>query len=124
MGKLNKRRGRRVSDLIQRGDALICHWCKQQVEKVPPHHTGTDIAPNAATVDHVHPIGSGGMDRLFNCVMACYKCNQTRGKPLSVCTLEEQEFRKSIISEENRLLEKYHARVQKLLEEMCICFQR
>lgn len=41
-----------------------CFWCLKQTK---------------LTKDHIVPHSMGGSNRMFNIVMACYECNQSRG---------------------------------------------
>ena len=46
-----------------------------------------------ATVDHVHPLGEGGLDRTDNYEIVCYLCNQKRANkaPHGVKQWEDHE---------------------------------
>lgn len=45
----------------------FCHWCEKPLEK------------RTATADHLTPLSRGGSNEAWNIVLACHKCNETRG---------------------------------------------
>ena len=54
-----------------------CHWCQKL------------LTFKEATVDHEPPLAKGG--HKFQAVIACEKCNQTRGKQLAE-TLRRERY--------------------------------
>lgn len=68
-----KLKGRRKSTLHARKrkrwikDRGVCHWC------------GDPVTEENATIDHVIPLGRGGIDNCANMVLACRDCNEWRG---------------------------------------------
>jgi len=45
----------------------ICHWCP------------TELTHETATIEHIIPLGRGGLDNPNNITLACKPCNETRG---------------------------------------------
>jgi len=45
----------------------FCHWCK------------CSLTNETGTVDHLIPLGLGGLNNMNNYVLACEPCNQDRG---------------------------------------------
>lgn len=45
-----------------------CYWCEQEIDHI-----------DEATVDHVIPLGRGGIDNMNNKVLSCLPCNRDRG---------------------------------------------
>lgn len=54
-----------------------CAYCGEAVT------LGDESAPTYATIDHVKPQSKGGRDTLDNLVLACHRCNQTKGASAS-----------------------------------------
>ena len=55
----------------------VCHWCGCEVVK---GEYDVPSASNTATSDHVVSHAEGGSNSMGNLVLACYRCNQERGK--------------------------------------------
>lgn len=68
--------GARTEDVrweLSRRDGWRCHYCLRL------------LAHSTATLEHVVPRAWGGQSGLRNLVMACQRCNGTRGSELVVC---------------------------------------
>jgi len=65
------RDGRRRSYKRERGVLLkkhpFCHWCK------------TKLTKETATIEHLIPLGMGGINNMNNYALACEGCNHERG---------------------------------------------
>jgi 5-methylcytosine-specific restriction endonuclease McrA len=57
-----------------------CHWCRRRCLPASRRKATTPPRPLDATLDHVVPQAEGGPTTPENCVMACFACNQRRGK--------------------------------------------
>lgn len=69
---------KRLHKLIYR-DGLFCHYCGCRCEI---SHDNIQ-RENTATVDHIIPKAIGGLDKIDNCVLACYKCNNSKGRKIN-----------------------------------------
>lgn len=57
-----------------------CHWCKERmIFRGEPSYDGGEMI---ATVEHVIPLGRGGLDNENNRVLAHKKCNNARGSDM------------------------------------------
>lgn len=48
----------------------FCHWCD------------TELNRDTATIEHIIPLGVGGLDNANNRALACNKCNSNRGSDM------------------------------------------
>jgi 5-methylcytosine-specific restriction endonuclease McrA len=68
-GKISKRSGNsriKRSRLIKKG-VNKCHWCQKP------------LTLDDSTLEHIIPLGLGGLDNANNLTLACEKCNSKRG---------------------------------------------
>lgn len=93
-----KSRNRRKMDQrawLWRAQDGRCYWCKQPT-KPGPHDPG-DVAPDAATLDHLHSRLNAERGRhagKLTHVMACRACNERRGwEECAALPIEEQRRR-------------------------------
>lgn len=68
--KKPKRRG------VMRTDPTKCHYCKNHFETYE------------LTRDHIVPKSKGGLNRVWNIVPACLKCNQEKGQQWPTCNCD------------------------------------
>lgn len=62
-----------------------CHYCKRLTDRV-----GEDgNSPNAPTREHIVPRSLGGCNDMENYVLACRKCNESRGTILFFCSCRD-----------------------------------
>lgn len=54
----------------------LCAYCRKSATR--------DAGPRSATIDHVTPIASGGLDEIGNMVLACQRCNFEKGEGVAV----------------------------------------
>lgn len=59
-------------------DGNNCHYCKVVMDK-------PSRSPNSVSADHVVPRASGGVNSLYNLVLACEKCNNGYGSQYIKC---------------------------------------
>jgi 5-methylcytosine-specific restriction endonuclease McrA len=73
--------------IIWERDNYICRYCDRKVIDI--YQNGGELPVNAATVDHVFPVGKGGSeDDPDNMVTACHYCNNLLGDDFT--TIEEK----------------------------------
>ena len=60
-----------------------CHWCKARIDL------------STSTLDHIIPLGRGGLDNANNRVLACEPCNQRRGHRMPETKLRPTEVKDS-----------------------------
>lgn len=76
LAKRNKRRKggyRKIKHrLFYNKGRTTCRWCHKPMTMVPGH----DLS---ATLEHIVPLDSGGLDNPNNMDLACRKCNHERG---------------------------------------------
>ena len=46
------------------------------------HYCGRELYDATATIEHLVPLSQGGTNQRTNKVVACYKCNHARSRPL------------------------------------------
>ena len=56
-------------------DGYTCQYCDKHVIDYPDGRPRLDLA----TVDHVRPLGKGGLNSFDNLVTACWECNSILG---------------------------------------------
>lgn len=61
----------------------LCEYCREPIEMRP--------GPRQATIDHVIPRSSGGLDVIDNLRLACHECNQEKGSGVSIDVFVEAE---------------------------------
>ena len=54
-------------------------WWKQQLGQGKCYHCEKRFPPAELTMDHLIPIGRGGMSNKKNCVPSCKECNSRKG---------------------------------------------
>lgn len=79
-GALDRRHVKIMAQLIER-DGIRCHWCR--IETTPAPKNGRQ-EPTTRTRDHLIPVAERGPDTLGNSVIACFDCNQRRGRVTSI----------------------------------------
>lgn len=78
--------------VIARDGLTTCFWCRQ------PFASEDD-----ATLEHIHPIFSGGVHDLRNCTLACAACN-SRNQPRVLVEMQKERWAaKEAYREANRL---------------------
>lgn len=88
----DKRRGsyRKVRErLLRKSDK--CHWCEIK------------LTLDTSTLDHVIPLGLGGLDHPTNWVLACAPCNAKRGCSMPELEAEALSTIGSLVDERNAL---------------------
>jgi hypothetical protein len=78
--------------VIARDGLTTCFWCRQ------PFHSEEE-----ATLEHIHPIFSGGVHDLRNCTLACVACNSRNQPRVLIEANEERRASKAAQREANRL---------------------
>ena len=61
------------------GKAQFCYWCGLKVHYATRTHKKFVNDDQQATRDHLTPRSHGGTGALSNVVVACKRCNSTRG---------------------------------------------
>jgi 5-methylcytosine-specific restriction endonuclease McrA len=64
-------------------------WWKRRISTGVCHYCRRRVGPHALTMDHVVPLGRGGVSRRGNVVPACKDCNTRKRRLLPV---EWQEY--------------------------------
>jgi 5-methylcytosine-specific restriction protein A len=54
-------------------------WWRQELGKGLCYHCNERFRPEELTMDHLIPIGRGGMSNKKNCVTSCKACNTKKG---------------------------------------------
>jgi 5-methylcytosine-specific restriction endonuclease McrA len=67
--------GRLLFEQIGNSQNWKCHYCKLELDIVEPYIKKA----NQPTFEHLIPLGKGGADHPDNLVVACFRCNQSRG---------------------------------------------
>lgn len=62
---------------LRKRDGDLCHYCQQ--ETVIGRFPKGERPDNMATLEHLLPISRGGSHTFANCVVACWRCNITKG---------------------------------------------
>ena len=75
--KLGQHASQRLRNQVLRRDGPNCHWCGCMTYK----NTDGTLRPanNATTFDHLVDREDGGADSAENGVIACWRCNTSRG---------------------------------------------
>ena len=71
-------RGKRAKKRLMAKHPL-CHWCKEP------------LTAENATLEHIVPLGRGGLDHHCNMTLACYDCNQMRGSNMPELEKEQAQ---------------------------------
>lgn len=66
-----------IRDMLFEQQGGKCYWCGRTCRQ--PRKGVSCHDPDIATYDHVHPKCKGGDVSIGNGVMACHRCNVTRG---------------------------------------------
>lgn len=61
---------------VMRTNPTKCHYCKQH------------FPAGTLTQDHIVPKARGGLDRIWNIVAACLKCNQDKADKWPTCNCD------------------------------------
>lgn len=69
---------RRLRAAVMARDGTACAYCKTSTVEWQ-HAEGVPQPDNLATLDHVVRVEDGGTNDLDNLVIACRRCNVTRG---------------------------------------------
>lgn len=75
-----KRTKRSPTVLKIRQKANFCYYCFRQL--VDSASAGESQYINSRTIDHFIPIDRGGINILYNIVICCFRCNQTKANLL------------------------------------------
>ncbi len=78
--------------VIARDGLTTCFWCRE------PFASEED-----ATLEHIHPIFSGGVHDLRNCTLACVSCNSRNQPRVLIEKKEEVRASKAARREANKL---------------------
>lgn len=73
-------RGVTITSLRKR-DGDCCHYCKTKM--VFASFKKGERPDNMATLEHIIPVSKGGAHSWRNCVIACWRCNITKGAKLT-----------------------------------------
>jgi len=68
---------REFRNLLIRLNGAVCFYCKRELKRIgvfKSQHRDDDL-----TIDHIVPISKGGKWEIGNLVLACYRCNVTKG---------------------------------------------
>lgn len=78
MGQHDKRRIRQLRELLFERQGGLCHYCGVHMRQT--RIRGQRAHPdNLATLEHLVLRSKGGATSILNCVVACHRCNSTRG---------------------------------------------
>lgn len=83
-GRRTKRRVLEVSTFLEVVDLFLlieqqdgqCHYCLKDLDLF---HDGNEYNPDAPHLEHVNPLSKGGEHSYANCVVACARCNLSKG---------------------------------------------
>ena len=73
---LSSREKKEIRDVLIAEQGGLCAYCNAEM-------VGSDIKdkcdPLRATLDHIHPLSTGGSNHISNFVVACQGCNYAMG---------------------------------------------
>jgi HNH endonuclease len=72
--KKNKQPAENKRRILNIRDGNLCHYCKKVMR-----------GPNPQSIEHVVPRSLGGSNNISNLVLACIKCNNSRGSIYIKC---------------------------------------
>lgn len=86
MGRgINSKRARLIREKLYMKQGGFCYYCLERMTMSTPD----ERHPRRGTLDHVKPRAEGGGSVADNFVLACFSCNQRKGRQ------READFRKS-----------------------------
>ena len=71
---LSSKYKRRLKQRLAALQDFRCYYCKRAF---------TEAGPTRPTIEHLKPKRDGGPDRVANFAVACFHCNQHRGKQIN-----------------------------------------